>query len=282
MPVFSVIIPTYNRAALVREAVASVLSQTFQDFELIVVDDGSTDKTPSVLKQIEDPRLSMLVQPRSGPSAARNAGARRAKGRWLAFLDSDDLWLPEKLAAQARWFAENPGIAICQTEEIWLRDGRPVHPKLRHRKEGGWIFPRALDLCLVSPSAVAMESTLFHESGGFDESLPACEDYDLWLRLLHDRSIGLIETPLVIKRAGAWPQLSREVPALDRYRIRAIGRLLESGVLTPANRELAIAALRRKCEIYIKGCLKRGKSREAAEYERLMKRYGGDNRVEMR
>lgn len=276
MPFFSVIIPTQNRAALLQEAVTSVLGQSFGDYELIIVDDASTDSTPDVLRALDDSRLITMTMPKqSGPSAARNAGVRRASGDWLAFLDSDDLWLPRKLVIQSLWIRNNPKYEICQTEESWLRDGKPLSPKKHHRKEGGLIFRRALELCLVSPSAVAIERQLFLKSGGFDESLPACEDYDLWLRLLHDRPIGLIEEPLVIKRAGAWPQLSRDVPSLDRYRILSIAKLLDSGRLSGENFDLALEELKKKCAIYIKGCVKHGRGDEATEFQRILSRFTG-------
>lgn len=264
-PLVSVIIPTYNRAALVVEAVASVLAQTWTDYELLVVDDGSTDGTQEVLAPYRD-RLRLLRRPENrGVSAARNLGARESRGQWLAFLDSDDLWLPAKLTRQLQWLAAHPAVQIAQTEELWLRHGRRVNPKKRHRKQGGRIFLPSLHLCLVSPSAVMVRRELFLEAGGFDESLPACEDYDLWLRLSWQYDIGLIPEPLVIKRGGHPDQLSRQW-GLDRYRIQALAKLLRTAPLPPAYRQAAREVLQRKAWIYAQGCLKRGRVGEAAAY----------------
>lgn len=267
-PQVSVIIPTYNRAALVVEAVASVLGQTWSDYELIVVDDGSTDATLAVLAPYRD-RLQVLRHPRRrGVSAARNTGARKARGEWLAFLDSDDLWLPEKLTRQLGWLTAHPGLQIAQTEELWLRHGRRVNPGRRHRKPGGRIFLPSLNLCLVSPSAVILRRTLFWEMGGFDEALPACEDYDLWLRLSWQYDIGLLPEPLILKRGGHPDQLSRQW-GLDRYRVQALAKLLGTTPLPPDYRQAALEVLAAKARIYAHGCRKRGRLAEAAWYLRL-------------
>ena len=125
-PLVSVIIPTYNRADLVRQAVASVKAQTFRDFEIVVVDDGGTDGTCEVLSAGRE--LRVLRHPdRRGVAAARNTGVAAARGEWLAFLDSDDLWLPDKLARQISWLEGQPELLICQTDETWVRRGVRVN-----------------------------------------------------------------------------------------------------------------------------------------------------------
>ena len=184
----SVIIPTYNRWPMLGEAVESVLAQTAGDYELIVVDDGSTDETRCRLADYGS-RLTVLTQRRRGVSAARNLGASRASGGYLAFLDSDDLWHPKKLQRQLDFMERSPEVEICQTDEIWIRNGVRVNPRRRHRKPSGDIFRASLELCLVSPSAVMMRRELFERLGGFDESLPVCEDYDLWLRISKDTGV---------------------------------------------------------------------------------------------
>ena len=269
MPTVSVVIPSYNRARLLREAIDSVLAQDFDDFELIVVDDGSTDETPRVLESYA--QILVVRQAHSGVSAARNAGIGTASGQLLAFLDSDDLWLPEKLSMQVAFFQHHPAAVICQTEELWIRNGMRVNPKTRHRKDSGMIFERCVELCLVSPSAVMMRRSLLDEVGAFDETIPACEDYDLWLRISCRFPIYLLETPLVIKRGGHEDQLSR-LPGLDRFRIYALRKVLESppdGGLTSKQRAAALAALSKKCEIYAAGCLRRGRRDEARWYLNL-------------
>lgn len=270
-PMVSVIIPTYNRAVFLLEAVESVYQQTFQDFELIVVDDGSTDETAKALKRYED-RLLYRHQDNQGVSAARNLGLQMARGKWVAFLDSDDLWLPEKLETQTGFFSQNPEAVICQTEEIWIRNGRRVNPQKKHRKFSGNIFAPSLLLCLVSPSAVMIQRDLFDQVGYFDETLPACEDYDLWLRISSQFHVYLIDQPLTIKRGGHADQLSRTIPALDRFRIQALMKLLNSGRLTAQQYDQAFKELQTKCRIYGQGCLKRGKGEEGNFYLGLPER----------
>jgi glycosyltransferase involved in cell wall biosynthesis len=266
MPAVSVIIPTYNRAAWVQEAAASVLAQTFRDFELLVVDDGSTDDTFEALAAVDGQLDLLRLEQRQGVSAARNRGAAAARGEWLAFLDSDDLWLPQKLSRQMHYLKSHPDCAICQTEEIWIRNGVRVNPPKTHRKAGGDIFLQSLGRCMVSPSAVVLRRQLFEDLGGFDESLPAAEDYDLWLRVAWRHPVGLVPEPLIIKRGGHPDQLSRGW-GLDRFRIQALRKILQEPLLPPLYREAAERTLRQKGAIYAQGCEKRGKLAEAREYQ---------------
>ena len=268
----TVIIPTFNRGWILREAIDSVLAQDFEGFEVIVVDDGSTDDTPAVLRAY--PQIHVVTQNHQGVSAARNAGILKAGGSYVAFLDSDDLWLPEKLSAQLAFFDENPDAMICQTAEIWIRNGTRVNAGKRHQKKAGMIFDRCLELCIVSPSAVMMRQSLFDQTGLFDESLPVCEDYDLWLRVSCRFPVHLIETPLVIKRGGHPDQLSGR-HSHDRFRIRALTKILESDLLSAGQHAMALRALEKKCRIYAQGCLKRGRVEEADNTLRLPQRFGG-------
>ena len=267
----SVILPTFNRAWIVREAVDSVLNQDFAGFELIVVDDGSTDETPRILESYGD-TLTMICQSNRGVSAARNSGIRAAGGDLIAFLDSDDYWREGKLARQVDYFWQNPDMMICQTEEIWIRHGKRVNPKRRHRKREGMIFQACLPLCLISPSAVMMRRRLFDRVGLFDENLPACEDYDFWLRVACDYPVGLIDEPLLVKRGGHQDQLSR-MPQLDKYRISALVKILESGRLNDADRRAAADMLHQKSRIYGNGCIKRGRPEEATYYFSLTEQF---------
>lgn len=266
-PLISVIIPTYNRARMLKQAIDSVLAQDFADFELIVVDDGSTDDTQDILNAYQED-IIVISQENKGVSAARNKGIASASGRFVAFLDSDDLWLPKKLAVQADFFYSNPDALICQTEEIWIRNGIRVNPKKRHRKPSGMIFEPSLLLCLVSPSAVMIRRSLFEDIGLFDENLPACEDYDLWLRISCRYPIYLIETPCIIKQGGHEDQLSRS-PGLDKYRIQAIIKIIESRELSDSQYSKAVKILKEKCGVYAGGCRKRGRNNEALCYSSL-------------
>jgi glycosyltransferase involved in cell wall biosynthesis len=264
----SVIIPTYNRAAWVMEAAASVLAQTYRDFELFVVDDGSTDTTLAALASFGSEIKICRREERQGVSAARNLGAKAATGEWLAFLDSDDLWLPDKLARQVEYLEANPDLVICQTGETWIRNGVRVNPPEACRKMEGDIFLPSLSRCLVSPSAVMLHRRLFEELGGFDEELPAAEDYDLWLRIAWRHPVGLVPEPLVIKRGGHADQLSSQW-GLDRFRIQALMKLLEEPGLPLEYRQAAQRTLAEKCRIYAQGCEKRGRLGEAREYKAL-------------
>lgn len=270
-PLVSVILPTHNRAWTLKAAVDSVLAQENCPFELIVVDDGSTDETPALLRSYGG-RLTVLRQENRGVSAARNTGIAHAAGELIAFLDSDDHWLPGKLSRQAAFFAHRPDARICQTQELWIRNGVRVNPGLRHRKPSGWIFEPSLRLCLVSPSAVMMRRSLFETVGRFDETLPACEDYDLWLRVSLRFPVFLVDAPLVVRYGGHPDQLSR-APGLDRFRIAALVKCLEREPLTPRQRDAALAVLAEKCRIYAEGCRKRGRSDEAAFHLALPRRF---------
>ena len=273
-PMVSVVIPTYNRAWCLAEAVDSVLAQEFRDFELIVVDDGSADDTPLLLESYGD-AIRVLRRGNRGVSAARNAGIAAARGGLIAFLDSDDLWLAGKLSRQVEFFTSHPEALICQTEELWVRNGRRVNPGKRHRKRGGMIFEPSLDLCLVSPSAVMVRQGLFERVGIFDESLPACEDYDLWLRVSCRIPVHLIETALIVKRGGHADQLSRAW-GLDQFRIAALVKLLNGDILNEVQRQAVRGVLHRKCAVYAGGCRRRGRAEEAAHYERLAQAYSNE------
>jgi glycosyltransferase involved in cell wall biosynthesis len=265
-PEISVIIPTHNRRAMLREALASVAAQRGGNFdpafEVIVVDDGSIDGTWDDLAAQSD-NLRAVRTERRGPATARNRGIAMAGGRLIAFLDSDDLWMPEKLARQSLFMRNNPDCAISQTGETWMRGGRRVNPGRRHRKHRGDIFIDSLRTCLISPSAAILRRELLDEIGGFDEDMAACEDYDLWLRILARNEAGLIDEPLVIRRAGHPGQLSATVAALDRFRILALAKLLADASFDAARRRAAAEVMAEKCLVYGNGLARRGRHDDA-------------------
>lgn len=269
----TVVIPTYNRRAMVCEAIDSVLAQQGAAIELVVVDDGSTDGTSAILRSRYGDRISLITTANRGVSAARNLGAASGRGELVSFLDSDDLWLPGKLAAQVSFMRGQPRAQICQTEEIWLRNGRRVNPRRRHQKPTGAIFESSLELCLVSPSAVLLRRELFERTGGFDESLLACEDYDLWLRISRTTPVYLVPKALVVKRGGHADQLSRRFWGVDRFRVASLVRVLAEGGLEPGPRQAAVAVLRKKCEILAAGAARRGRIEEARRYRQLAAVY---------
>jgi glycosyltransferase involved in cell wall biosynthesis len=270
-PLVSAIIPTFNRAQPLIRAVASVLAQSWSNLEIIVVDDGSTDHSAELLHKRFGSRIRILQLPRNrGVSYARNRGLELSRGSFIAFLDSDDLWQPLKTERQLAFMQAKPDILISQTDEIWIRNGKRVNPCKHHQKPSGSIFAECLPLCVVSPSAVMMRRRFFAQIGYFDETLPACEDYDLWLRTACRYPIPLLAEKLVTKYGGHDDQLSRTIPALDRYRIRSLIKIINSGILTPSQKISALAILEPKSKIYLKGCRKRGRIGEATALEQLI------------
>ena len=278
VPAVAVVIPVRDRAAMVVEAVRSVLAQTFRDFALVVVDDGSSDdsfEAASAALSVAPAGSRVLRQPPSGVAAARNAGAAALDSAWIAFLDSDDLWEPAKLATQMAWLAERPAYRIAQTDERWLDRGRHRNPGARHRKEET-IFPRCLERCLVSPSAVAIRRDLYDALGGFDPSFALCEDYELWLRIALRERVGLVAEPLVIKRGGHADQLSRSIWGLDRFRVAALVKLLATTPLGADERAAVAGVLRTKCDVLAQGAARRGRADEAERYRALAGMGGRD------
>jgi len=275
-PQVSVIIPTHNRLAMLREAIDSVLAQRDVTFELIVIDDGSTDGTPAFLDELTH-RTSLARFERTthrGPAAARNRGVEFARAPFVAFLDSDDLWTPSKLARQLEFMRQNRACEIAQCQETWVRDGRRVNPGTRHLKQSGDIFLASLRTCLISNSAVMISTGLFRALGGFDELMGAAEDYDLWLRILVDREVGLLDECLVTRRGGHSDQLSA-MPAIDRFRILALMKLLASDRLAGDRRIAVSDVLAEKCCIYGNGLRRRGNIAAADFHDRIAARAQG-------
>ena len=261
----SVIIPTHNRAHTIGRAIESVLKQSLSPAEVIVVDDGSTDDTAELI-QHDFPDCRYLHQQNQGVSSARNSGISAADSEWLAFLDSDDEWMPDKLATQAAALECNPDVHLCHTEEIWIRNGKRVNQMKKHAKTGGWIFQHCLPLCAISPSSVIIHRSLFEAVGLFDETLPACEDYDLWLRICAFHPTLFIETPQIIKHGGHEDQLSRKHWGMDRFRIQALENIIAHPKLSSMDRLAATEMLIKKAGILAQGAIKRGKEQQAQAY----------------
>jgi len=268
---FSVIIPVYNRAGTIRRALESVLNQTYPAQEIIVVDDASTDQTAEILYSYL-PKIRIIRFPENrGVSAARNAGIHHAQGEWIAFLDSDYQWLPQKLEMAVEFHRSHPDLLIFQSEEIWMRKGRRVNPAKKHRKLAGQIFKPSLALCLISPSAVVVHRSLFTLLGAFDESLPVCEDYDLWLRITRHFPVGLDQRFGIVKYGGHKDQLSRKYWGMDRFRIQAMEKQLNDPSLPTEMRVWVLEELIKKTEILITGGKKRGK--DVTELESKLDRF---------
>jgi len=257
----SVVIPVYNRPELLERAVCSVLAQRDVEFELIVVNDGSTVSLESIERIVsESGHTFVALNNRKGVSAARNYGVALSSGQWLSFLDSDDEWKPEKLSSQLKFHQDNPELEISQCREIWIRDGIRVNQRKIHAMPEGDAFERCLELCCISPSGVFLSSELFSRSGGFDELLPICEDYDLWLRISKDYPVGLVQEAHVVKYGGHEDQLSSSEVAIDRFRLYALLKLICLGELTEKQLLLVQDSARKKCEILLRGARKHGSS----------------------
>lgn len=252
-PKVSVIIPTYNRASVLNRAIDSVLGQTFKDWELIIVDDGSTDETSELLQSHSHESLSIYRTSNQGVSAARNLGLQKAHGEWVAFLDSDDEWLPEKLAKQMAYAEAHPDILIVHGEEIWVRNGVRVNPMKKHQKRGGDIFGDAVKLCCISPSTVLLKKSLLLDLGGFREDYPVCEDYDLWLKITCKHPVGFIEDFLIKKYGGHEDQLSRKYFAMDYWRVKSLSHILGELKNDLNKYEVAQKELNKKSNVLLKG-----------------------------
>lgn len=267
-PFFSVIIPTYNRRDFLLIALQSVVEQTFSDYELIIVDDGSDDDSVVRIKPVINrlKQVKYIYQTNQGVSAARNRGIRSSNGKFIAFLDSDDRFCRNKLEVVYRHIKNNPGYKIFHTDEVWYRNGRLLPQKKYHRKPSGFIFKEALKLCCVSFSAATIKKDLFEDVGLLDKNFPAAEDYEFWLRATSRYPVYLITRALTIKEGGHPGQLSKKYPAMDRFRIQALEKTLRNDLLSEENYRLVYRELKRKCDIYIKGTLKRGREAEAKTY----------------
>ena len=269
----SVILPTFNRGYCLKECIASVLNQSA--CELIVVNDGSTDETDKILEDFANIKVIHLPK-NHGVSYARNRGIEEAKGSLICFLDSDDLWQKGKLEAQLKWMQKDSECQAIYTDEIWIRNGVRVNPMFKHRKYSGDIFKQCLPLCIVSPSSVMLRRSLLNEVGGFDESMPVCEDYDLWLRIAVRYPFKFLNEKLIVKRGGHKDQLSRKYWGMDRWRVYALDKLLRCNDLNPEKREWVKETLVEKSTVLIQGFEKRGKSEQAAFYKNLLATYCSD------
>ena len=264
-PVVSVVMPLFDRRKTAARAIRSVLNQEDVDFEFIVVDDASPYPAIELFDEVHRGGHQVLrLSENRGPGAARNEGCRLAKGKWLAFLDSDDYWSPKKLHDHLVSLEES-GLSIGQTSEIWYRNGEQVNPPKAHRISGGDLFRRSLRAVCVSSSSVVLKRSLFQAYGGFDENFFVCEDYDLWLRISASEEFDFCPAPLVTKFGGHSDQLSKALPAMDRFRILSILKLLNDGALQSQaiwaqQCELTLFELSRKLRILSKGSAKRGMS----------------------
>ena len=265
----SVVIPSYNRKDFLKRSIDSAINQTKKPLEIIVVDDGSTDGTEAMIKSDYD-FVKFIKQKNKGVSAARNIGIKVSIGEWICFLDSDDEWKKDKLEKQINAMKSNPGYKFFHSNEIWIKNGLRINQKKKHKKYGGDIFDKCLDMCRISPSSVMINKTVFDEVGNFNEDLVVCEDYELWLRICDKYRVFFIDEPLIIKYGGHQGQLSYSIESIENHRIKALEYLI-LGNLNRKNKRHAIQMLLSKLNIYLKGLVKRRKNDEIAVYEEKIK-----------
>lgn len=269
-PFFSVIIPTFNRDKTILRAVKSVLSQSFKDYELIIVDDASTDSTQDLLKDLNC--LVLKNEKNCGVSFSRNLGAKHAQGQYLAFLDSDDEWFSFKLQNQFD-VIQKTNSKLVHTEEIWIRDGVRVNQMKKHQKGGGDQFERSCELCVICPSTVAIEKSCFFELGGFDETFTVCEDYDLWLKYTSLYECEFISEPQIKKFGGHTDQLSTMYVAMDYFRIKALDNILKIRELSTEKSAHAKKLLLSKSKNLIRGYKKHNNFENLSEIELIQARW---------
>ena len=271
-PLFSVVIPTFNRKPLLKKAIDSVLNQTINDFELIVVDDGSTDSSILLVGDYAGRGITYIRTQNRGVSHARNTGIMSSRGKYIAFLDSDDTWQTDKLEHVFNYISEFPDIDIFHTEERWVRGGEEVKQKEKYRRRSGNIYSYCLPVCCIGMSTLVVKKALFDKIGLFDEDMPVCEDYDFFLRATYNNEVKLVPHVLTVKDGGRDDQLSGS-PALDEFRIYALEKMLKTGFLNGEQMELTIGELRKKCSIFAKGAEKRGRIEDAKKYLDKLKEY---------
>ncbi|MDD4294806.1 MAG: glycosyltransferase family A protein [Candidatus Omnitrophica bacterium] len=275
-PYFSIIIPAYNRQKYLKIAVESVLAQSFNDYELIIIDDASNDNTESYIKNISTIHHSInyIKNPKNlGISKSRNVGLKNAKGEFICFLDSDDRFRHDKLQITYNYIKEKTDIKIFHTKELWFKNGQYLEPKVYHENPNGYIFKNTVKLCCISPSTAAIHKSIFSDIGIFDENLPVCEDYDLWLRITARYSVALIPLYLTIKQGGLPDQMSQKFSCMDKFRIYALEKILASNTLNPDNYKIAVNELIKKCEIYIKGASKHNNYSDLDKYTKIITKY---------
>lgn len=271
-----VVIPSYNRKELLKRAIRSVQNQTCKDWNLWVVDDGSSDGTPDELAKafppLDFPIRFISLKTNRGVSFARNRGIEKGSGEWVAFLDSDDEWLPEKLETQLKFSKENPEFSLIHCNEIWLREDTLLPQKKKHKKQGGRIFIPSTRLCCISPSAAILRRSLLKELGLFREDFPVCEDYEMWLRVTSRYSVGFVEEALVIKHGGHGDQLSRRYSAMDYWRVKALKDYLKDKNLSHEEKRQVREVLKEKGQILLKGYEKYRNFKNKKEIETLLQK----------
>ena len=257
MKTVSVVIPTYNRINFLFRAIDSILKQTYPIHQIIVVDNNSTDNTSEILRN-KYTKIEILSEHKQGVSSARNKGIKFSNSDWIALLDSDDSWKPEKIEKQLSLYEKSKKkLRVIHTDELWYKDKVLLNQKNKHEKSGGDIFEKCVRLCCISPSSALIRSDLFDDIGYFDESFPACEDYDFWLRVTAREKILFLDEPLTIKFGGHDDQLSKKYWGMDRFRVKALEKLILNQNLNNMQKKIVLNSLITRLEIITNGAKKR-------------------------
>jgi len=253
----SVVIPTLNRITTLQRALDSVINQTYKPAEIIVVDNGSSDGTLKFLRE-QYPKITILTENKIGVSSARNKGIKKSINQWIALLDSDDAWHPRKLEIQTSMLdSALKEYNLIHTDEVWFRNNKHINQMKKHKKQGGYIFERCLSLCCISPSSVLFKKNILDKVGLFDESLPVCEDYDMWLKICSSEEVLFAQDKLTYKYGGHKDQLSKSYWGMDRFRIKSIENIIKNFDLTYKQKKQAKKELIKKLKIIINGAFKR-------------------------
>ena len=253
----SVVIPTLNRINTLQRALDSVINQTYKPAEIIVVDNGSSDGTLKFLRE-QYPKIKILKENKIGVSSARNKGIKKSINQWIALLDSDDAWHPRKLEIQTSMLdSALKEYNLIHTDEVWFRNNKHINQMKKHKKQGGYIFERCLSLCCISPSSVLFKKNILDKVGLFDESLPVCEDYDMWLKICSSEEVLFAQDKLTYKYGGHKDQLSKSYWGMDRFRIKSIENIIKNFDLTYNQKKQAKKELIKKLKIIINGAFKR-------------------------
>ena len=253
----SVVIPTLNRINTLQRALDSVINQTYKPAEIIVVDNGSSDGTLKFLRE-QYPKITILTENKIGVSSARNKGIKKSINQWIALLDSDDAWHPRKLEIQTSMLdSALKEYNLIHTDEVWFRNNKHINQMKKHKKQGGYIFERCLSLCCISPSSVLFKKNILDKVGLFDESLPVCEDYDMWLKICSSEEVLFAQDKLTYKYGGHKDQLSKSYWGMDRFRIKSIENIIKNFDLTYNQKKQAKKELIKKLKIIINGAFKR-------------------------
>jgi len=253
----SVVIPTLNRINTLQRALDSVINQTYKPSEIIVVDNGSSDGTLKFLRE-QYPKITILTENKIGVSSARNKGIKKSINQWIALLDSDDAWHPRKLEIQTSMLdSALKEYNLIHTDEVWFRNNKHINQMKKHKKQGGYIFERCLSLCCISPSSVLFKKNILDKVGLFDESLPVCEDYDMWLKICSSEEVLFAQDKLTYKYGGHKDQLSKSYWGMDRFRIKSIENIIKNFDLTYKQKKQAKKELIKKLKIIINGAFKR-------------------------